>query len=74
MKITRHGMLHADESNIHICGYKIDAEGQPADGEELVKAVLEYLFKALENKWINLEFTCNEVENAQSDDVRAQAR
>ena len=67
MKILRHGMLHANESNIHISGYKFDAEGQLTEGNDLVKTVLEYLSKALENKWIDLEFTSNEVENAQSE-------
>ena len=67
LKIMRHGMIYADKSNTHMCGYKFDAEGQIVEGRDLVKAVLEYLLKAIENEWMDLEFTCNEVENARGD-------
>lgn len=66
MKILRYGMLCADESKINICGYKIDAEGERLEeGREIVKTVLEYLLKATENGWNDLNFTCIEIINAQ---------
>ena len=56
MKIERHGTLYADELKIHICGYKIDAEGERVEeSKELVKTVLEYLLKATESNWNDLE-------------------